>query len=168
MMSEVVQTKINTSGSVSIDEDKISWKVQGEVILVIGINEIAVIGEYTTTDGPWFDDWFLVFVKKDGSFFHIPFYVDGRESLLNFLHSQLNADSVFGKLVGSTELRTVVDYPLGLQDQILFDLRPAKEYNPPRTWFDKLLYGVGLGKYNTEKEFILSEPVAKYIKVTCS
>jgi len=163
-MTEPLQKKESTSGTVTIDENKIIWTSQGEIISTIELPEILVIGEYTTDAGPWFDDWFLVFVKKDSSYLQIPFYVDGRESLIIFLQSKLKPTPGFGALVGSTKWATVVDYPVELNSQPLFQLKPTEKYYPPKTWFAKLLYGLGLGRDSTKQEIVLSESVENYIK----
>jgi hypothetical protein len=162
-MTEPLQKKESTSGTVTIDENKIIWMSQGEIISTIELTEILVIGEYTTDAGPWFDDWFLIFVKKDSSYLQIPFYIDGRESLINFLQSKLKPTPGFGALVGSTKWATV-DYPDEFKSQPLFRLSPTDKYYPPKTWFAKLLYGLGLGRYSTKQEIVFSEPVENYIK----
>jgi len=58
--------KDNTSGKVRLQDDQIFWDYDNKNILEIDINEIVVIGEYTNSDGPYFDDWFLTLVTKDG------------------------------------------------------------------------------------------------------
>jgi hypothetical protein len=58
--------KENSSGIVRLQGDKIFWGYENKNILQIDINDIIVIGEYTNSDGPYFDDWFLTFVTRDG------------------------------------------------------------------------------------------------------
>ena len=54
----------DTSGFVQINGDNVEWHQHGERTISFDLDEIVVVGEYTTDAGPWFDDWFMVFVTK--------------------------------------------------------------------------------------------------------
>jgi hypothetical protein len=94
--------KDNTSGKVQVIDDKIIWSYHDETVSQTDLNEIVIIGEYTNSDGPWFDDWFLVFVTKDGHWRHIPWYAENIDELTTVLQARFDSDFDVSFLTGST------------------------------------------------------------------
>jgi hypothetical protein len=163
-MSEATQSKGSSSGTVTIEGDRIHWTHEGKLLGTIDLSQTVVVGEYTTSDGPWLDDWFVVFVLADGTFLCVPMYVDGREDLILAIQTYFKTAQTVGALAGSTNWASLVDHPIELIGQPLFRLQLTKDYLPPKTWLAKLFYGLGLGKFNTDQEILLSEPVESFLK----
>jgi hypothetical protein len=153
----------NMSGVVVLEEDVIKWMYDGELLLSIKLADIAVIGEYTTAAGPWMDDWFIVFVKKDATFYQIPFYAEGREELIHFLNAELVPNPFIGMLVNSTRWTSIVNYPDAIKAKPLFQLRSAGEYGYLERIVRKALISLGIGE--SEEEILLSEEVKNYLAV---
>ena len=106
------------SGSITVEGDVLVWRDGEEVI----ISDTVVVGEYTTSDGPWFDDWFLVLVMKDGSWHSISQYAKNIEAVIAYLNKKFQADIVACSLVSSTSWNSVVLYPAHLKGKPLFNL----------------------------------------------
>ena len=56
-----------TSGMIELHGDTVLWHHDGDVLLHFQQSDIVVVGEYTNPDGPWLDDWFIVFVFRNGT-----------------------------------------------------------------------------------------------------
>ena len=72
--------------------------------VTISIGDVIVIGEYTTDAGPFFDDWFLVFVYKTGDWDSISNYANRIDILKQHLSKIYNTDLSKYLLTNSTEL----------------------------------------------------------------
>ena len=57
--------KSHLSGKVFVDNEFVYWEVQNNIVLQEPINKLQFIGEYTTPDGPFLDDWYLVLYYKN-------------------------------------------------------------------------------------------------------
>ena len=93
----------------------------------VPISAIRLIAEYTNSDGPWIDDYFLVFLTapKDG-WHEASFYAKGREAALHAIEKKIGAPIDCG-LCDSTEYRTRIIWPPDLKDQALMDVVPPKK-----------------------------------------
>jgi hypothetical protein len=149
----------NTSGKVRIEDNIFYWDYQDKNILRIDTKEILVIGEYTNSDGPWFDDWFLTLVTKDGQWQSIPMYADNINELLDLLCNTFEPDLRQNFLTGSTEWDSAILYPVSLKGKQLFKLTPTETFKEPKTVFDKLLSSMGFGGFDTTKYVNLTEDV---------
>jgi hypothetical protein len=158
MAKEEIEKK-STSGKVRIEDNIIYWDYENENFLQIDINEIVVIGEYTNSDGPYFDDWFLTFVTKDGQWQSIPRYADNIDDLTTYLSTKFHQDLHTTNLANSTEWKSSVLYPPHLKDKILFTLTPSSTYKTPKTFLDKILSSVGFGNFDTTQDIGLTEDV---------
>jgi len=95
----------------------------------IGINNIVLIAEYTTDEGPWLDDHFLVFVSAADNSLNIAaasFYSDGRDDTLKVLALHLGS-AIELSLLGSTTWASRVVWPPELAGKDYFD---SKEVAP--------------------------------------
>lgn len=91
------------------------------------ISEIRLIAEYTNSDGPWIDDYFLVFLTApEGGRHEASFYAKGREAALGTLEKRIGARLECG-LCGSTDYRTRILWPTDLKDQVLMNVIPRKK-----------------------------------------
>ncbi|MGN7784458.1 hypothetical protein ACTJIJ_08025 [Niabella sp. 22666] len=158
--------KENSSGAVRLQGDKVLWDLDNKNILQIDLNDIAVIGEYTNSDGPYFDDWFITFVTKDGQWRSIPWYADNIDEVMQYLSDKFDHDLTSTHLANSTEWKSVVRYPSYLEDKELFKLTPSENYKAPKTLFYKILCAVGLGNFNTTQNITLTNEVKNQIANT--
>ena len=153
----------NTSGIVYTKGDIIFWDYQDWNILQITITEISIIGEYTNSDGPWFDDWFVVFVSRDSNWQSIPMDVDGLFKVLEYLSIQFQSRVDEFMLGNSSQWNSVVTYPESLKGKTLFKLTPTAEYKQPKTIPDKLLSSLGFGNFNTTQDIGLSDEIKQFL-----
>jgi hypothetical protein len=77
---------------VSIEGDTLIWHNEDVVFLQLNLNDVVVIGEFTNSNGHWFDDWFLAFVTKQGAYSSIPFYVKNREEVIQVLSQRFDPE----------------------------------------------------------------------------
>ena len=158
-MAKEETEKKSTSGKVRIEDNIIYWDYENENLLQININEIVVIGEYTNSDGPYFDDWFLTFVSKDGQWQSIPRYAANIDNLTTYLSTKFDQDFNTTNLANSTEWKSSILYPTHLKDKMLFKLKPSSTYKTPKTLLDKILSSVGFGNFDTTQDIGLTEDV---------
>ena len=86
----------------------------------IAIANIAVIGEYTNQNGPYADDYFLVFMERGNTqWYEASFYAQGRDEALKCLAMQLGAD-LKCQLCHSTDFRSRVMWPPALAELEMF------------------------------------------------
>jgi hypothetical protein len=88
--------------------------------------DIALVGEYTTADGPFVDDYFFAFVRNDGAVFQASFYAAGGNATLDALGAALGARITPG-LCNSATWRSRVLWPPALEDTPLFERRDRAE-----------------------------------------
>jgi hypothetical protein len=127
-------TRDEFSGVIECGEDVLTYR-SGFGDWAIPIAGIRLIAEYTTSDGPWLDDYFFVFLTAaEGGWHEASFYAEGREAALRELGSKIGARLDAG-LCASTEYRTRILWPGAFRDQPLMDVVPA----PKRTLWRKLV-----------------------------
>jgi len=87
-------------------EKKNSWQFAWD--------QLVCLGEYTISS--WGDDYFFVFVTRDGYCYESSFYARGRDELLEALGKKLNSTLACG-LCNSTEWKSRIIWPATLEDQ---------------------------------------------------
>jgi hypothetical protein len=152
------------SGTITLEGSTVLWHNNDLVFSKIDLNDIIVIGEYTNSNGPWFEDWFITFVKKDGKWSSIPWYANNIEALLEELSNRFNPDLKNSQLANSTSWKSIIRHPKVLEGIELFNKIPGKNYNPPKTLFQKLLKSLGFGNFNLDQELALSKPALQAIE----
>jgi hypothetical protein len=91
----------------------------------VPLHEIAVIGEYTTDSGPMIDDWFDVFVHKNGvDWFEASMYAEGSADFHEQLSAALGCGVELG-LAASTDFDSRVIWPPTIAGRPLFEFTPA-------------------------------------------
>lgn len=153
------------SGIVSIIGDKILWHNEDIVFAAMNLSDIAIIGEHTNNSGPWFDDWFITLVGKNGQWINISWYANGVDELTKILSEKFQAGLNISNLANSTIWNSIVRYPETLKDKPVFILVPSIFYKEPKTFFDRILFAMGLGKFNTTKQKELSNDVKEFLKL---
>ena len=159
--------KENTSGKVHISNNILCWDYRDKNILRVHIDDVLVIGEYTNSSGPWFDDWFLTFVTKDGQWQSIPMYADNINQLFDILCTKFDPDLRENSLTGSTSWDSAILYPISLRGKKLFKLTPTETFKEPKTFFDKLLSSIGLGGHSTTRYVDLADEVKNEVTNAC-
>ncbi len=87
--------------------------------------DIVLLAEYTTNEGPYGDDYFLVFVTiEDGQvlFAAASFYSDGRDEVIKQLAGQWHVNIDLG-LANSTEWKSRIMGPPELAGREYFEFR---------------------------------------------
>lgn len=153
MTTDNKQEKI--SGRTYIKDEKIIWESDEGLLSQIPIRDIKIIGEYTTSAGPFVDDWFFVFILGVSDIRQISAYATGTEEMLEQLGRQINTE-LGGQLADSANWKTNVLWPTSLRGQELLSLT---EKQPTGTW-EKIKFKVGL---TDNKEIELTDNLKKFL-----
>ncbi|HEV1995411.1 MAG TPA: hypothetical protein VGR03_13860 [Candidatus Acidoferrum sp.] len=122
---------------------------EGQLLWQCPLDSIVLMAEYTTNEGPFLDDYFLVFVsieKGKQYFATASFYSDGREMIVEHLSQKWDVRVKLG-LSHSTEWKSRVLWPPEIAGNDYFSFReiqsdsrleklrgfafgPAREYYP--------------------------------------
>ena len=146
--------KSHLSGKVFIDNGFVYWEVQNNIVLDLPIKEIKFIGEYTTSNGPFIDDWYLVLYCKN-FFKEISMYADGMDKTLSFLSSHYNFD-IKTNLANSSTFNTRILYPSELLGAPFWEIK-IKESN---TLLGKIKKALGF----KNKEILQTDLVNNFLK----
>ncbi len=117
-------------GKVSFNDGKVVRSGGPNLFYEIPAEEIKVIGEFTTADGPWFDDWFLTIITKN-DWYEIPMDAAGLDELLTDLSKRLGVNLNW-QFVGSTKWKTRIMYPESVKDKELYKL---VDVEPKSLWY---------------------------------
>ena len=131
----------NESGKTFIDNEKVIWEFNDQNIVEIPINQIKLIAEYTTENGPFMDDWFLVIYNNQSEYFEISMYAEGIQEMMDEL-GELLEFKLFGRLVTSAEWVSNILYPIEFNGKELWNIVKVK----PKSVFDKLKSLIGINK----------------------
>lgn len=144
---------------ITCTETHIEWENPHGFNVNVDLNEVVVIGEYTTDAGPFFDDWFITFVYKNGEWKSIPVYADGIDALGEHLSGIFKIDFNKFFLANSTEWHSFVRYPEELEGKALFVIHPPEGYKSPKTPLQTMKSALGLGVYGKDWDFDLTDEV---------
>ena len=133
-------TQKATTSSVCIKDSQVLFTQNGTELARISISDIKLIGEYTTANGPFVDDWFIVFMTSAEKWIQISEYTAGMQEVLKELSTLFKAEIV-GSLFASISWKTNVIWPAGIEGAEMWDL----QIQPPVTLVQKLKTWVGLG-----------------------
>jgi len=113
------------SGALHFDGSLITYTSQDYGSFAIPLSEVAVIGEFTNDNGPFADDWFLVFVHRSGKeWFEASIYAEEVESVREQLSSALGS-SITLHLATSTDFASCILWPASFAGSPLFILEPV-------------------------------------------
>ena len=129
MSTETTAPKRNAaeSGIVRFDGTLITYTSQHYGSFSIPLSEVALIGEFTTDNGPFIDDWFLVLVPRSGGeWFETSIYAEGIESFLEQLSAALGS-TIIGSLAASTDFASRIIWPMALAGRPLFTFSPVTD-----------------------------------------
>jgi hypothetical protein len=142
------------SGTLGCADGVLRYSRNREPLWELNVSELAVVGEFTVD--AFSDDYFLVFVARDGSCFQSSFYATGRDLALETLSESLGLPLACG-LCNSVELRSRVMWPASLADSPLLEEEPA----PPTRLLDRARRAFGLGS----SEVPLSDAVLSHLGI---
>lgn len=93
----------------------------------VPITSVRLIGEYTNSDGPYVDDYFLVFLTAPENGWHeASFYAKGRDEALATLSKSIGVPLDCG-LCNSTQYKTRIMWPENFKDEELMEVIPPKK-----------------------------------------
>ncbi|MBZ5491232.1 MAG: hypothetical protein LAO76_09905 [Acidobacteriia bacterium] len=129
----------------------------GRVFWSLPIPSIALIAEYTTNEGPLFDDYFLVFITiEDMFYFHTAsFYAASRDETLAALKKLLGSTFEL-KLIGSTEWDSHAMWPQEIAGNKYFQFKPVRPETMLQKVKEKLL--------GPTREYSLAKPIQEYLQ----
>jgi hypothetical protein len=153
MTRDKKQEKI--SGRTFVKDQAIIWDSDEGLISQIPIKEIRIIGEYTTNEGPFKDDWFFVFVLDSDDIRQVSAYATGTEEMLRQV-GQIITTELTEQLANSTNWKSNVLWPAIFRGQELFKLT---EKQPKGTW-ERIKSEIGL---IDDKEIELTDSLKKYL-----
>ena len=131
------------NGTISFDGSAVVYRTTTDESVSTPISEIAVIGEFTTPEGPWADDWFLVFVLRgSGEWIRFPMYVEGIETLSDRLSGHLGS-RVHACLANRTDFMSRIMWPPRLIGRPLFTLTSVREGNFLRRLISSIAQEIG-------------------------
>jgi hypothetical protein len=140
--------------TIAVLEDSLEYRDEfGHLLWHIKSGSIVLVAEYTTNEGPFGDDWFLVFAvaNKTPWIFTCSVYSEGAEKALEFLQARFG---VTPKLINSTEWKSAVLWPKTLAGAPVIEFSQQQPHNwreRLRTWYDGPLkephLSVAVGEY---------------------
>jgi hypothetical protein len=107
-----------------LEGDAVIYALPGTGGWRVVLDDLRLIGEYTNEDGPFADDYFLVFATED-RLFEASFYADGRDACLAQLSDRLDTPLLL-QLACSTDFDSRILWPESLDGRPLLDFRPVK------------------------------------------
>jgi hypothetical protein len=132
-----------TRPRLTIEGDRIECSdAGGKRLWSCPMRTIVLIAEYTTDEGPWLDDYFLLFwTCEDGHLFRsrVSFYADGRDEVIAAVTQHFNLELKL-ELVDSTDWKSRVIWPPELTHRAYFTFANV----PPSNWrerFTRWLWG---------------------------
>lgn len=127
--------------------------LETKATIVDAVENAAVVGTYTTPNGPGMDDWFLVIVDRSGGTTEVS--MDQADDVIRALESRLGT-SLALRLNNSTDLASLVSYPPELEGRPMFSFSFCSGF---RATFD-MIRNFGI----RDVEIRLSEDVDRYLQ----
>lgn len=106
---------------VSLTDTHVVLTQGNKEIVIIPVDDIKLIGEYTTANGPIVDDWFIVFMTSEKDWTQISEYTPGMLEMLQELGAHLKAE-IIGSLAYSTSWKTNIIWPQQVAGQEMWDV----------------------------------------------
>jgi hypothetical protein len=106
-------------------DDDVRAEFEGTVLWSLPIKRLTVVGEYTTANGPYIDDYFYVFVPEALDWCEASFYSEERDDALKVLGNRLGHPIESG-LQTSADYASRVMWPPSLLGRPLFDFRKTQ------------------------------------------
>lgn len=104
------------SGRVIMQGDVAEWHFRGEKIAEVDLNAVKLLGEFTMADGPWVDDWFLLFFISETEAVQISMYAVGVSDELRDAFERVTGYRFQETLFWSTHFRNQGLWPPSIKD----------------------------------------------------
>lgn len=115
---------LERSGKITFAAGKIEYR-SGIHGWSLPSTEVRLIGEYTNENGPWLDDYFLVFLaSSDGAWNQASFYATGRDEVLAELGQVLGTKLDLG-LCNSANFKSRIIWPPNLAGKKFVEAVPS-------------------------------------------
>ena len=137
---------MNQSIELKISKDEINCIENNQIIWTLKISHLKFIGEYTTAQGPFLDDYYFVFSEKEKDWWQAPNQAIKNENFWTDLGIKLG-QPIAPHLFASTDWKTNVLFPKNLEGQELFKL--VQTGNSKRTFWQRL-FGSGINNERLE------------------
>ena len=147
---------IDMKDKLYIKGSKLIYELDSENKWELLIEKIKLIGEYTTSAGPYTDDYFFVFIEKEDEWWQAPTTAIEHEAFWRELGLKLGTSLVPG-LAASVDWKTRVIFPPELEDKSLFNVIKVNTEDTP---FWKRI--IGLGSEN--ERLVLSDEAQQLFK----
>ena len=95
---------------IAFDGESIRLCNSGKEVWQVPLSEVRAIGEYTNENGPMWDDWYLVFVGREGNWYEVPADAPTVQPMLVLLSERLHAPLGL-TLLRSTSLASAILWP---------------------------------------------------------
>jgi hypothetical protein len=141
---------------VFIRERTLYYSYKGTLLFELNLDDVKLIGEYTNDQGPFFDDWFLVFVDTQNQRFEVSMYSENIEAIKDEVVKVFGYDHTLG-LVNSTDWKSIVIWPEIMKGKEFLKLEKLK----PKSFLEKLKSSV-FGSYKMNLN--LTGEVKKLVK----
>lgn len=147
-MEKEKENKIYVKGST------LYYECKGEVFFELELENVKLIGEYTNDQGPFFDDWFLVFVDVQNRSFKVSMYSENIENTIDEIVKFFQFERTLS-LVNSADWKSVILWPERMKGKEFLQLIQVK----PTTFLGKIgaIFGLkrtGLDVTDEVKEFL--------------
>ena len=116
----------NSHEKLSSDGVSIRCEFGEKTMWQMAIDDLVCLAGYTTSAGPFADDYVLVFAGKDGLWREASFYSFGQDEVIKLLETKLGCSLALG-LASSTTLASRIIWPKELEGHPLFT---GKTVNP--------------------------------------
>jgi hypothetical protein len=117
-------SKQNSSGFLRLEHTDIVYSSDKKELWRLPLSKVRAIGEYTTANGPFVDDYFLVFVADQcDCWYEASYYAQGNDAFRVSLGKLLGDEIRFG-LNNSTDWKHRVLWPKKLEGTDLFNVIP--------------------------------------------
>ena len=139
-----VDAKSPNQDRVYLENRHVVFIHQDEELIRIPVDDIKLIGEYTTGNGPLIDDWFIVFMTSSTDWKQISEYTPGMQEMLQELGELLDAEIVCS-LFSSTSWKTSIIWPASVAEKEMWDVQTEQA----TTLWQKLKNAAGMGSAPT-------------------
>lgn len=111
--------RLRLEGEVIVYESRVhmSWRIE--------VRDLKLLGECTDQNGPFTDDYWLIFVTSPHMWLGASFYSEGRDELLGALSEHLNLELEL-KLMASVDFASRILWPAQLAGTPLFQYSPGQ------------------------------------------
>lgn len=124
-------------GTITLEDNTLAFTAEHYDNWTVSVDDIAVIGEYTTSEGPWLPDYFWVVVQRQGVWHIVPNGAKNCMDAFRSLQGRLGGNWKYG-LCGSVDIASYTVWPGVLAGKPLFTFTAL-----PITGWRRLIFFLG-------------------------